>query len=126
MSKPIIICNTAPKGRVQIAILDGKRVLAGLEMPASHIGRLAGAMLAAAKQSSQKTGIRPAKKGDSLEGVMAVQPSGTSLTQGPEPGYLSLILHMGSARLAFRLKNSKARSLGQAMVTLSAPEDRPQ
>ena len=71
-------------------------------------------------------GVQQREVGDRVDGNVVSIPASTSLTCGPAPGEVSLILHMGSAAIGVTMKAEGARALGQAMAALSAPEDRPQ
>jgi hypothetical protein len=98
----------------------------GVEVPAEAIGLIVAKLLATAKRATEEAGKKLHDKPDQLAGVMAVLPSTTGIALGPKPGYVSLVLHMGAARLAIPFRYEAARELGQALVAASASPDRPQ
>src|SRR5262245_37428108 len=119
-------CRPEKDGNVSLFIVKDGKLDEGLGMPASMVGTIVAPLLAVAKVASEQAGLAPFAMGTSLEGVPAIQVSGTGLAQGPQPGTLVLIVHAGQARLGIQLDKKRARSLGEALVAASAPEERSQ
>ncbi len=125
MTKANLICEALKSGHVRVLLVRDGKLRDGVEMSAKHCGLVAAKMLIAAKRASDAAGLEPYPNGSSLARVPAIAVSRTELAPGPMPAELSLIFHLGQARMGYRLDLARARELGMALLAATAPEVQP-
>lgn len=119
------ICNSLPNGRIQLVLVkDGQNT--AIEIEAETAANVAAQLLATAKLSFDRSGLRPVDPTTTQTKFVEIEPSQVGLGPATKPGHESLMVRFGQATLAVTIETSKFQKLGEACLALSASKARPQ
>jgi hypothetical protein len=115
-----ILSNVLPDGRIKLAIVSKGRLRGSIELEPEKIGLVIQQLMAIAITSHRQTGgalIRGTEVPSTWPEIVA-----STIALGPSsyPDHEDLIVRFGDAKIGFPLNKTMLRSMGEAMLALSA------
>jgi hypothetical protein len=120
------VCDSLPNGKLQLILVTDGTQHKGSDFDPSAASSFVVSILEAAKIAHKRSGKPLDSNTDTVHEWAMLSPSMIALGPCQLQNHTSLIVRFGEAQLGFPVPNSALRELGEALLTLSASDQKPQ